>query len=222
MPVMRQLTAFFFLLSALAFPVWVFLSGTALAADLTAEERTLVDRVEVYLNAVESISADFVQIASTGEVAKGEILLQRPGRIRIDYNDPVPVLIVGNFGDIAYVDRELEQVSFIGQDDTPLSFLLAEEISLSRGLEITNIATAEGLARIDMIQLERPDDGKISVVFETKPLKLKQWVITDAQGLQIMLSLVNPNFGAAIDPEKFAFDYDRWRGTEDGPAFGKN
>lgn len=189
-------------------------TGPAHAAGLTPSEEKLVDRVEVYLNAIDRISADFVQIASTGEVAKGELYIARPGRIRIDYADPIPILIVGNYGDIAYVDLELEQVSFIGIDDTPLAFLLAEEIDLRNGLEITNVAEAQGLARIDMVQTDNPDDGSLSVVFETDPLTLKQWVVRDARGVQIMLSLVNPDFRSPIDPETFAFDRQKWTGED--------
>jgi len=191
----------------------------AAAAPLSPDEESLVNRVEVYLNAINRISSGFVQIASTGEVAKGELYLSRPGRIRIDYADPVPVLIVGNYGDIAYVDLELEQVSFIGIDDTPLAFLLAEEIDLRKGLEITNVVQAEGLARIDMVQTENPDDGSLSVVFETEPLSLKQWVVRDARGVQIMLSLVDPDFSRPIADDLFAFEREEWIG---GEAFGND
>jgi len=205
----------------LALAAAALVSRPALAKDLTPGEETLLNRVEVYLNALDTISSEFVQVASTGEVARGELYLARPGRIRIDYADPLPVLIVGNHGDIAYVDRELQQVSFIGVDDTPLAFLLAEEIDLRDGLEITNIAEAQGLARIDMVQTDRPDEGSLSVIFETDPLALKQWVVRDARGVQIMLSLVDPDFASAIDPEKFAFKRNEWTG-EDGFGFGND
>ena len=54
-------------------------ADTAKPADMTAEDRIEVTRIEDYLNAISTIKAGFTQLASNGE-SSGTFYLARPGQ----------------------------------------------------------------------------------------------------------------------------------------------
>src|SRR5690606_2560383 len=69
--------------------------GSQLAA-LSPDDVATVARVERYLNGIQTLQGRFVQMASNGAYAEGEIYLERPGHLRFDYDPPSPVLIIAN------------------------------------------------------------------------------------------------------------------------------
>ena len=101
------------------------------AAQMSNQDRVDLSRIEAYLNSVRSLKAHFVQTAPDGQVSEGIALMQRPGKMRIVYDDPVPVLIVCTNDTVYYWDKKLDQLSQIGIKDTPAWFLLRPEIKLT-------------------------------------------------------------------------------------------
>ena len=76
------------------------------------------------------MSATFVQTASNGSSAEGKIYIAKPNKIRMEYNAPTSVLIVGNGDFIVYNDTELEQVTHIDYDDIPATLILANDLKI--------------------------------------------------------------------------------------------
>src|SRR3972149_6806408 len=74
-------------------------------------------RIEKYLNNMRTMSAHFFQSTSGGG-AEGTLYLARPGRLRVEYSPPTPVLIVSDGNQVHYYDFELNQVSTIGLSAT--------------------------------------------------------------------------------------------------------
>src|SRR5205807_8676914 len=68
--------------------------GAATAFDAT--QRALIDRVNVYLMSLQTLVGDFVQIAPDGRRSEGKIYLQKPGRVRFEYNPPSPIELVSD------------------------------------------------------------------------------------------------------------------------------
>ena len=44
------------------------------------------------------------------------------------------------------------------------------------------------------------------LVFADKPLSLRKWTVTDAQGAITDVALLAPEFGVALEPKLFLFD----------------
>lgn len=176
-------------------------------ASLSAEQRADVQRIEQYLNSIRTLAARFLQVTSTGEYAEGQIYLQRPGRLRIEYDPPVPVLIVANRGLLSYLDTQLEQVSHVPLGSTPAGLLVAERIDLLGGdLVITEFAREQQAVRLTVVQADDPMEGSLTLVLADRPLELKKWMVTDAQGVTTTVSLLNSRFGVPIDSERFDFE----------------
>src|SRR3546814_9698952 len=86
---------------------------------LSPEDRAVVERFEAYLNSIDALEARFSQVDSQNKRATGKIYLSRPGKLRFEYDPPVPVLIVANGRFLIHYDRELKTASYINQRDTP-------------------------------------------------------------------------------------------------------
>lgn len=173
---------------------------------LSAEERESIRRIEAYFNGVRTLSGRFLQISSTGQTAEGDVWLKRPGRMRIDYDPPVPVLIVADGTWLIYQDRGLGQVSYLPLDATPAGILVEEEIRLHGGnLSITGYEREAGVIRVTVVRSESPDDGSLTLVFSERPLQLRQWRVVDAQGIATTVSLSDVRTGISLDSTLFDF-----------------
>jgi len=178
------------------------------AAGLDAGEVIQVKRIEAYLNAITTMSSRFMQVTDRGNFAQGEFLMHRPGRMRIDYDDPTPVLIVSDGSWVMYKDEELDQISHLPLDQLPASMFIGADVDFfGDQLLITGFENAAGVLRVTLRRAKDPMEGSLTLVFEDKPLKLKKWAVVDAQGVTTTVSLVGPKFGVELnDPELFKIE----------------
>ena len=177
---------------------------------LTAADRALVAQVETYLNDQKGLTANFLQVASDGSTRSGKAWLQRPGKMRFEYDPPDKQLLVAGFGLLVYHDPQLDQTTNIPLDSTPLGILLAKHVDLTSGnVVITNIQQQPGEDDITLIRKGRPAAGSLTLVFSTNPLELRQWVVDDAQGRQTRVSLYNVKPGGPYPNSLFEYNTGR-------------
>ncbi len=94
-------------------------------------------RIEAYLNGIHTLQAHFMQVAPDGAISQGTAWLDRPGRMRFQYDPPAPFLLVAAHGNLVFEDRSIEQVSNVPLTLTPLGILLADHVSLSGEVRVT-------------------------------------------------------------------------------------
>jgi len=164
-------------------------SSAASSAALSAADQADVARVEAYLNGIKSIKSRFVQVSPEGGLSAGGFWLRRPGRLRFEYDPPVPYLILANTIWLIFYDAELGQPQHWPINETPLGVLLADTISLSESTDIEAVSRSNGRLAITLRHKTRPEDGTISLIFSDKPLILRQWRIIDAQGQPTTVTL---------------------------------
>ena len=198
------------LASALALVVFPLRFDGALAAK-RVEHNEAVIQVESYLNSIKTLSARFLQVDSDGNVTNGRFYLRRPGRLRFEYDDPSPLLIVADGIWLILHDRELGQVSRYPLFETPLGALVDEPVNLREKVEVVRVEQGLGVLRIMVVDRANPDEGWIDITFTEPPLLLRQWKVRDAQGGTIELSLTDIRVNQKLDPNLFFF--------EDPPAF---
>ncbi len=180
-------------------------SPTFLAAEEIAPHGKTIARVEQYLSGLSSVVADFTQVAPDGSLTSGKFFLQRPGKMRWQYNPPTPVLMVADGKELVFYDYELEQVSHIPLDSTLIGFLAQEQIRFDGDVGIVNVEEDTGVIRIGVAQKEKPKDGQLTLEFSNNPLLIHNMVVTDSTGQVTTVSLNNAKFGEAIDKELFIF-----------------
>lgn len=185
------------------------------AASISSEERAELQRIERYLNQIRTMRARFLQVSSNGQAAEGDLYLSRPGHLRVEYDPPVPVLIVADGRFLIYYDSELEQVSYIPLGSTPASILTRADIDLQGSeLILTDFTRNDGIVRVTLVQADDPYSGSVTLVFQRDPMTLRRWTVVDAQGVETDVSLVAARFGEPIDPDLFEF--------KDPRIFGKD
>ena len=203
-PMIRMFLAVVFILAA-SLGASAPLSAAAERAVLSPDQSAAVRRAVRYLNGMTTLEARFIQVSSNGAYAEGRVIIQRPGRLRFDYDPPHPVLIIANGRSLLFYDRDLKQASFLPLWETPLWFLIREQVTLTEDVVVTGVEQALGTLRITLEDRKMADAGSVTLVFSDRPLDFKKWEIVDAQGITTQVSLVNARYGMEVDQE--AFDY---------------
>lgn len=172
---------------------------------LSTRDRADVARVNEYLNAITTVKARFRQIAPSGALAAGTIYISRPGKMRVEYDPPVKVLIVATGIWLIYFDGELGQTSYLPLGSSPASFLIKGNTKLGDDITVTKIVRRKGELRVDMTETGSEEKGSLRMIFDDKPLRLKAWTVVDAQGKSTQVRLIDAQFGLKLDTSLFEF-----------------
>ena len=175
------------------------------AVPLSPDDVANVVRVEQYLNTIDTIQARFVQISSDGNYAEGEVLVSRPGNLRFDYDPPATALLIATGSTLLYYDKELKQASFIPLWETPLWFFVGDRVKLDDELEVVSVEEGLGTISVVVRETDEREAGQVTLVFSDSPLALKKWEVLDPQGVVTQVSLINPQYGVAIDEALFEY-----------------
>lgn len=175
------------------------------AAALSDQDRADIARIETYLNALRTLTARFVQVAEQGGVAEGRIYLQRPGRLRLEYADPVPLLVIAARGQIIQHDKQLKQTTYLPLSSTPAAILLRETVTLSGNVTVTGVERGPNTVRVTLVQTDDPRAGRLTLAFAERPLQLTNWIVVDGQGSTTRIALSEIQNGVQIPAQLFEF-----------------
>ncbi len=194
-----------FLAAALAFAAAAPAHAQVHGAVLTDQQQALVNQVAAYLNGIRTIKARFLQTAPDGKTEQGTVWLQRPGRMRFQYDPPSPLLLVAGHGSVIFHDSKLGQTTNIPLAQTPLGLLLADQITLSGDVTLTDFQRPPGQLVLTLVRTKTPGDGSLTLYLEAAPITLTGWTVVDAQGQQTTIRLTNVRPGGQFDASLFTF-----------------
>ncbi len=199
-----KLTAVLAVVSALVWAaVW---TGPASAAiKLSARDQADIAKIERYINTITTLKAKFLQVAPNGVTNEGKIYLSRPGRLRVEYAPPSPILIIGTGHWLIYHDSDLEQTSYESLSDNLAGILVAKNVKFSGKITVTGLTRSRGVIRIMMVMTEDPGAGSLTLTLATTPMKLRQWSVTDPSGQITQVALFDHSFGIKLDKKLFEF-----------------
>lgn len=174
---------------------------------LDENQRSLVDRVSLYLSSMQTLQGDFVQVGPDGSKAEGQFYIQKPGRVRFEYNPPSPIDIVADGRLVSVRDRNLDTQDLFPLSQTPLRFLLSERIDLRRETNIVGVY-ADNIFVSIVIEERQPMLGtnRLMMMFDANDLQLKQWTVTDAQGYDTTIAVYNLDSSTRPDPAIFTIN----------------
>lgn len=175
-------------------------------------QRTLVDRISTYLSSVQTMSGDFVQIGPDGSRTLGKFYLQKPGRVRFEYEPPSLIDIIADGSSVVVRDRRLATQDLYPLSQTPLRFLLADQIDLVRDTNL--VAVAQDKTFVSVIIEERHlliGTHRLLLMFNAKDMQLRQWTVTDPQGYDTTVAIYNLDTTHKLDPNLFNINYQRDR-----------
>jgi outer membrane lipoprotein-sorting protein len=183
---------------------WVARAAPAPAA-LSPADHAELDRIAAYLDGLTALKAKFLQVAPDGSVSQGIAWLERPGRMRFQYDPPSPYLLVAGFGLLVFHDSSLDQTTNIPLSSTPLGVLLAPRVVLTGAVTVTAFQRLPGEIDLTLVRTASPGDGSLTLVFSTAPLTLRQWAVRDAQGKLTRVTLYDVELGGHFADHLFSF-----------------
>ena len=194
-----------FLAAVLAFAP----AGPALAqahgAVLNDQQQAVLEQVARYLNSIRTIKARFLQTAPDGKTEQGTAWLDRPGKMRFQYDPPSPLLLVASHGTVVFNDSKLGQTTNIPLNQTPLGLLLADTITLTGDVTLTDFQRPPGQLQLTLVRTKTPGDGSLTLYLQAAPMTLTGWTVVDAQGQQTTIRLSDVRPGGRFDPSLFTF-----------------
>jgi outer membrane lipoprotein-sorting protein len=184
--------------------------STPNAPSAPLNERQIVERANTYFNDITSLVGDFVQIGGDGRKLTGKLFLQRPGKIRFEYDAPATLEVVADGSSVAVRDRKLATQDLYSIGQTPLKFLLRDRIELGRDLKVTEVAPENDAVRISLEDKSTlGGTSKITLYFDKDVNNLTRWRILDPQGFQTTVSLANIERNKRVDQGLFTINYER-------------
>lgn len=144
---------------------------------------TDIQKVETYLNALKSARARFVQTTHDGTQLVGTFYLERPGKLRFEYDAPIEDFVVADGMFIYFYDAEMKEQSNAPIGQTLADFFLRRDLRMDGDVKVTDVTRKGDLLQIQLVQTSDPDSGSLTLGFDEDPMTLKKWRIVDAQGL---------------------------------------
>ncbi len=175
---------------------------------LNPDQRTIVQRVDNYLSNTQVLSGNFVQVGPDGRRSQGEFHIQKPGRVRFDYDPPSPIAIVADGQSVVVRDRELATQDIYPLSQTPLRFLLADNVDLVKDTNL--IAVYADDVFVTVVVEEKTGvvgTSRLMIMFSAKDMQLKQWTVTDPQGYDTTVAVYNLDTSSRPDPKLFTIDF---------------
>lgn len=160
-------------------------------------------RVDAALNNTLSFQGRFAQYGADGSFAQGTIYLNRPGKLRFEYDAPSPLLIVSDGVTLTQQDRALETTDRVPLASTPLNFFLKENVNLARDTEVIGLVKTPTQWRVSARDGSGEMDGVITMVFDAGTLALREWVIRDGFGGNTRLLLSDLVYNQRLNPRLF-------------------
>ena len=180
------------------------LAGPAFAqSGLSAADQALVDRAVAYLERLSEAKGRFIQTDARGRSTTGAVYIKRPGKARFDYDAPSGLLVVSDGGRVSVQDTRLKTFDQYPLSATPLSLFLAKTIRLDKGVSITRVSRMADGFSITARDGEKKTAGQITLTFTDRPLALKGWTVTDAQGRPTRVQLVDLQRASGLDGALF-------------------
>jgi outer membrane lipoprotein-sorting protein len=172
-------------------------------------QRVLVDRVSNYLSSLQTLIGDFVQIGPDGTRVVGKFYIQKPGKVRFEYEPPSPIDVIADGSSVVVRDRKLATQDLYPLSQTPLRYLLADRIDLARDTNL--VAVSQDNAFVSVTIEERQilvGTHRLVLMFGAKDMQLRQWTVTDPQGYDTTVAVYNLDVSHKPDPTLFTINYD--------------
>ncbi|MGL4496554.1 MAG: LolA family protein [Beijerinckiaceae bacterium] len=174
------------------------------------EPIAIVTKANDYLNSITGMTADFTQIGADGKQYRGKLYVLKPGKLRFEYNPPAVIEVVSDGSSVVVRDRKLATQDMYTIGQTPLKFLLKEELNLSRDTKLLRASNdADSLTVAVEDKSTFGGTSRVTLVFNADGTALKNWRVRDPQGHETFVSLANINTGVRPEASRFRIDYQR-------------
>ena len=163
-------------------------------------------RIADHFASVRTMTGEFVQFGPRGEQTGGKFYIERPGKIRFNYEGSSGFKVISDGQSVVLDNRKMKTMDLYPLSKTPLKLLLDEHIDLS-GQKVKSVKEEDDLTTIQLADKSVFGNSTITMMFDPKSYELRQWTITDAQGKDTTVMIFNVQNGVKFDQNLFKIDY---------------
>ena len=185
---------------------------TNIFASFDANQKAQAAKVSNCLSSLQTLVGNFVQVGPDGTKTKGNFYIQKPGKVRFEYDPPTPIDIIADGSSLAVRDRNLATQDIYPLSQTPLRFLLSDRIDLLKDTNVVNVTSDDRFVTIT-IEEKRALIGtsRLMLMVGAKDGQLKQWTVTDPQGYDTTVAIYNLDSTKKVDPSLFKIDFTNYQ-----------
>ncbi|KQQ34146.1 hypothetical protein ASG19_21105 [Rhizobium sp. Leaf306] len=183
-------------------------AGAAKPVMAQAAAGASAQRIADHFSSVKTMMGEFVQFGPRGEQTGGKFFIERPGKLRFNFEDPSPLRVIADGRNVVVGNVKLKTWDIYPLSKTPLSLLLSERIDLTSAT-VRSVREETDLTTIVLGNKSIFGDSTITMMFDTKTFDLRQWTITDAQNKDTSVMVYNVRNGVAMDERVFTIPYDQ-------------
>jgi outer membrane lipoprotein-sorting protein len=165
-------------------------------------------KIADHFSRVTTMSGEFVQFGPRGEQTGGKFFIERPGKLRFNYEAPSGYQVIADGKNVVIDNSKLNTMDLYPLSKTPLKLLLDRRIDLS-GNKVKSVREEPDMTTIQLADRQFFGNSTITMMFDPKSYELKQWTITDPQGKDTTVMIFNVKEGVKIDQALFKVDYER-------------
>jgi outer membrane lipoprotein-sorting protein len=193
-------------------PFAALLGHTGSTTALTPDQRAIIKRVDDYLSTTDILSGNFVQVGPDGRRSQGEFYIQKPGKVRFEYDPPSPISIVADGQTVVVRDNKLDTQDVYPLSQTPLRFLLSDKVDLMKDTNLVAVYADDVFVTV-VVEEKTGIVGtsRLMIMFSAKDMQLKQWTVTDPQGFDTTVAVYNLDTTDKPDPNMFRIDYTNYQ-----------
>jgi outer membrane lipoprotein-sorting protein len=184
---------------------------TNVFATFDATQKAQAAKVSNYLSSLQTLVGSFVQVGPDGSKTKGDFYIQKPGKVRFEYDPPSPIDIIADGSSVAVRDRNLATQDIYPLSQTPLRYLLSDRIDLMKDTNVVNVTSDDLFITVTIEERQAlVGTSRLMLIVGTKDGQLKQWTVTDPQGYDTTVAVYNLDSSKKIDPSLFKIDFTRY------------
>jgi outer membrane lipoprotein-sorting protein len=181
-----------------------------------ANQKAQAAKVSSYLSSLQTLVGNFVQVGPDGSKTKGDFYIQKPGKVRFEYDAPSPIDIIADGSSVAVRDRKLATQDIYPLSQTPLRYLLSDRIDLLKDTNVVSVTADDVYVSVTIEEKQALiGTSRLMLMVGVKDGQLKQWTVTDPQGYDTTVAVYNLDSSRKIDPSLFKIDFTNY-GTPPG------
>lgn len=181
-----------------AYLLILFLPSIVAADSISLEELTL------YINNIKTLEADFEQINNDNSVSTGILLIKKPGKLRMNYEEPNDSVVLVNSGSVTIFDFQSNAPpQKFSLENTLFRVLLFSNLSLEMANMDVHFNSDKAKIILTVQDLENPNIGYMEMTFKNKPIALKQWILVNSMEEKVIVKLNNVSLGGNLENNLF-------------------
>jgi outer membrane lipoprotein-sorting protein len=183
-----------------------------------AKQKAEAAKVSAWLSSVQTLVGNFIQVGPDGTKTKGEFYIQKPGKVRFEYDAPSPIEIIADGSSLVVRDRNLATQDVYPLSETPLRYLLSNRIDLMKDTHVVAVTADDSFITVTIEEKQAlVGTSRLMLMMGAKDGQLKQWTVTDPQGYDTTVAVYNLDSPKKLDPNLFKID---WTNYGSGPSRG--